>query len=117
MTAIINFFTENFWATCTVLAALVITLTGWINAQFSVKKKIWKQVISWTLSIGLTTGTYFLGLVNMGEPVWLSIILTGAVVGLSSNGIYEISVIKSLVNNTFKKLLGLKDEIEDEKNK
>ena len=89
-------FTENFWATVTVLVGLVMTITNAINNRFTINRT-WKQVVSWAVSIILTVGTYFLGLTTVGNPTWLSLILTGLAVGLVSNGVYDIEAIKELV--------------------
>lgn len=89
-------FTENFGATVSVLVALVMTVTNAINNRFTFNST-WKQVVSWVVSVVLTIGTYFLGLTTVGEPAWLSLILTGLAVGLVSNGFYDIDGIRKVV--------------------
>ena len=106
MDIIINFFTENFWATCALLASLTVTISGYINTKLDTNN-VWKQVVAWLVSIFLTIGTYFIGIIQLGEPIWLSIPLTGVIVGLSSNGIYDIPKIKGFIKylyNTIKPL-------------
>lgn len=100
METILNFFSENFWATCTLIGTLTITCTGFITSKFVIKG-FWKQLISWFISIALTIGTYYIGIVEMKDPIWLSMILTGLVVGLASNGIYEIPVMKNFIKKLF----------------
>lgn len=101
MNPIINFFSDNFWATCTMLSTITVFIAGYINA-FLKTNTIWKQIISWITGIVLTVGGYFSGIVFLNEPVWLTIILTGIIVGLSSNGIYDIPRIKELIINMTK---------------
>lgn len=117
MSAIINFFNDNFWATATVLASLTVTVTAFINSKITTSKDFVKQLISWIIGIGFTVGGYYLGVVNMQEPVWLSMVCTGLVVGLESNGIYKIPGLKTLVNGWFATITNIPDAIEKEKEK
>ena len=98
MDAFLNLFTDAFWATATFISVIVVYLTSTINAKLNLKG-IWKQVISWVLSIGFTVGAYFLNIISVADPVWLSLIGIGIVVGLSSNGIYDIPFIKSTMKS------------------
>ena len=106
MNAILSFFSDNFWATCTMLSSITVVITGYINTLLKTNS-IWKQVVSWITSIVLTICGYFAGIVFLNEPVWLTIIFTGIIVGLSSNGIYDIPKIKSFINNITKKIPSL----------
>lgn len=96
MDAILNFFSDNFWATCAMLSTITVVIAGYINTLLKTNN-VWKQVVSWVTSVALTIGGYFAGTITLAEPVWLTIILTGIVVGLSSNGIYDIPQIKELI--------------------
>jgi len=97
---IIGFFNENFWLVATLVAALTLPITGFINSKFSLNG-IWKQVCAWGISILLTVGAYFGQLATFNEPVWLSIPLTGIVCGLYANGIYDIPTIKKFILDYF----------------
>lgn len=101
MNPIINFFSDNFWATCTMLSTITVFIAGYINA-FLKTNNVWKQVVSWATSVILTVGGYFSGIIVLDEPAWLTMLLTGIIVGLSSNGIYDIPKIKELINNMTK---------------
>jgi membrane protease YdiL (CAAX protease family) len=114
MDTILNFFNENFWATATVLASLTVALTAFLNSKIN-PNKVWKQIISWIVGIGFTVGGYYLGVVNMQEPVWLSMVCTGILVGLESNGIYSIKGIKPLVNGWFTTIANIPNAVEEEK--
>lgn len=98
METIIAFFNENFWATATILASMSTSLTGVVNHLLN-PNRIWKQVIAWLISIALTIGGYFLNVITVADPIWLTLTLTGVFVGLASNGIYEIPVIKKWVQS------------------
>ena len=116
MDAILNFLNENFWATATIIAAIVIPVTAFLNSKLN-PNKIWKQVISWVTAIVFTIGGYYLGVVNMQEPIWLSMVCTGLLVGLEANGIYHIGDIKPMVNGWFSVITAIPDAIEAEKKK
>lgn len=103
METIVSFFLDHFWATCAMLSSITVIIAGYFNALLNTNK-IWKQVVSWVISIILTVGGYFAGTITLNEPVWLTIILTGIIVGLSSNGIYDIPKIKELINKITKNI-------------
>ena len=108
MDAIITFFSNNFWLTATVIAAMTTSLTGVINGLLK-PNGTWKQIIAWFVSIVLTVGCYFLNVITVAEPAWLTLVLTGFVVGLASNGIYDIPTIRNWVNDWFSNLAPKKD--------
>lgn len=91
-------FTDAFWYYAPILASLTVTLTGAINGRFNITSGIWPQIVSWVVGTLLTVGGWFLGLIPLGEPTWLAIVCLCAVVGLSSNGIYDIPFIKSIID-------------------
>ena len=93
METILVFFSDNFWATAALLGSMATSLTGVINHLLK-PNRIWKQVIAWLISIVLTIGGYFLNVITVADPVWLTLTTTGIIVGLVSNGIYEIPTIK-----------------------
>ena len=100
MSGILQFFSENFWATATALAAIASMIAGAINGKFN-PSVVWRQVIAWVISVGLTVGGYFLGLITVADPVWLTLTATGIVVGLVSNGFYDIPAIKEWIKKVF----------------
>lgn len=97
MEVLTNLFTDSFWYTASFIAVITVALTSTINAKLN-PNKVWKQVISWVISVALTVGAYFLDIVNVSEPTWLSLVCIGLVVGLTSNGLYDIPFIKSVMN-------------------
>ena len=100
MTAILAFFTENFWATAALLGSMSTAIAGAINGKLN-PNKIWRQVIAWIVAIALTVGGYFLGFVQLANPVWLTMTATGLIVGLVSNGVYDIPFIQSFIQRIF----------------
>ena len=102
-------FTTDFWYYAPILSALTVTATGAINGKFNITKGIWPQIVSWIVGIVLTLAGWFLNLVPLGEPTWLALVCLCAVVGLSSNGIYDIPFIQNLVDKM------LPDKPEDKK--
>lgn len=105
MEVISSIFSESFWYVAPILAALTTTLSGLLNQGLG---KLWtipgwaKQLISWVLGIGVTLAAWGVKFVTFGNPVWLGIIALSVVVGLSSNGIYDIPFIRSWVDSWFK---------------
>ena len=92
-------FTDAFWYFAPILASLTVTIAGAINGKFNITNGIWPQLVAWITGSVLTVGGYFLGLVTcIGEPVWLALVCLCGVVGLSSNGIYDIPFIKSIID-------------------
>ena len=101
-------FTDAFWYYAPILATMTVTIAGAINGKFNITSGIWPQLVAWITGSVLTVASWFLGLVPLGEPTWLAIVCLCAVVGLSSNGIYDIPFIKSIVDRflSMKQLAG-----------
>lgn len=103
MEKIIGIFSENFWYVAPILASITITIAGAINNKFTQIQGFWKQVTSWIVASVLSVGAWLLNFVQLGEPTWVSVIALCAVVGLSSNGIYDIPTIHNWINKLLKK--------------
>lgn len=94
-------FNDAFWYAAPILVAAATTLTGVINQLFKVADKF-KQLISWAVGIALACGAIAIGF--LGENIgWPSYIALSAVVGLSSNGIYDIEFIHKWIDKWFTK--------------
>ena len=92
-------FTEAFWYYAPILSMLTVTIAGAINGKFNITNGIWPQLVAWITGSVLRVAGYFIGLITcIGEPVWLALICLCGVVGLSSNGIYDIPFIKSIID-------------------
>ena len=96
-------FTEEFWYMTPILSSITVFLTGLINGKFKIVKGIWPQVVSWAVGSLLSVGAWFFELVHVGEPTWLAVVVLCGVVGLSSNGIYDIPTIKEFIDKLFPK--------------
>lgn len=103
METITGIFSESFWWVAPILASMTVALSGVINNLFKIAKGIWPQVVAWVVGSGLSVAAWALKLITFGDPVWLGVVCLCVVVGLSSNGIYDIPTIKNFVDNMFKK--------------
>lgn len=103
MEIINGIFSESFWWVAPILVTMTTALAGLINQGFKVPYAWLKQLISWVLGAGLACGAWGLKLITFGDPVWLGVVSLCLVVGLSSNGIYDIPTIKNWINTWFVK--------------
>ena len=103
METIIGIFSTSFWYIAPILVALTTSLTGVINQGLKVKPTWLKQLISWVIGSGLSVGAWALNLLSFGNPIWLGVVCLCVVVGLASNGFYDIPTIKNFVDSWFVK--------------
>ena len=94
-------FTTDFWYMASSLSAVTVFIAGLINGKFNIVNGIWPQLVSWITGSVLSVAAWFFGLVAVGEPTWVAVIVLCGVVGLSSNGIYDIPTIKNFVDKLF----------------
>lgn len=106
METIIGIFSESFWFVAPILVTITTTLTGLLNQGL---ERVWevpawfKQLVSWVFGTLLSIGAWGLKMITFGDPVWLGVVALSFVVGLSSNGVYDIPVIKSWIETWFVK--------------
>ena len=103
MEIINGIFSESFWWVAPILVTMTTALAGLINQGFKVPYAWLKQLISWVLGAGLSCGAWGLKLITFGDPVWLGVVSLCLVVGLASNGIYDIPTIKNWISTWFVK--------------
>lgn len=101
MEVISGIFSENFWYVAPILVSATTAVTGIINQGFKIQQGWLKQLISWFLGAGYSCAAWMIDMISFGEPVWLGIICLCIVVGLASNGIYDIVFIKNWINTWF----------------
>lgn len=101
-------FGEAFWYVAPLLVTLTTMLTGAINRRFQIKGSV-KQAVSWLVGSVFSFCAWALGFISFGAPTWLGLVCLCVVVGLSSNGFYDIPVIKAFINTWFKKFNHAKD--------
>lgn len=101
-------FSEAFWYVAPILVAATTFLSGLVN-QSIVKKYIpvkyqtyIKQLISWIIGTILSCIAWGLKVILVGNPTWLGVIALSLIVGLSSNGFYDIAFIKAFIEKWFK---------------
>ena len=94
-------FTTDFWYMASSLSAVTVFIAGLINSKFNIVNGFWPQLVAWITGSVLSVAAWFFGLVAVGEPTWVAVIVLCGVVGLSSNGIYDIPTIKNFVDKLF----------------
>ena len=91
-------FTTDFWYMAPTLSAITVFITGLINGKFNITEGIWPQIVSWIVGSVLSVAAWFFQLVLVGQPTWLAVVVLCVVVGLSSNGFYDIPTIKAFID-------------------
>jgi hypothetical protein len=79
-------------------AVLTIVITGLISRIFGIKHSWLKQLISWIVGAIFTLITCEYQLILLGYPAWQAAVCLCVVVGLVSNGIYDIPIISCGLN-------------------
>ena len=102
MEILYGIFSESFWWAAPILVTLTVALAGVINGALKTEG-FWSQLVSWLVGTGLSVGAWAIKMVTFGDPVWLGIVALCVVVGLSSNGVYDIPTIKAFVDSWFHK--------------
>lgn len=103
MENILGIFSIEFWYIAPILVALTTSLSGVINQSFGIDKAWLKQLISWIVGSVLSVGSWALKMLTFGNPIWLGVVCLCVVVGLASNGFYDIPTIKNFINSWFAK--------------
>ena len=105
---ITGIFSESFWYVAPILMTITTFFAGLFN-QGVVEKFVpeqhrgWlKQLVAWIIGAGLSVGAWGVKVITFGEPVWLGVVALCAVVGLSSNGIYDIEFMRKWIETWFK---------------
>ena len=102
MEIINGIFSEAFWWIAPILMTLTVAIAGVINGWTKANGFLC-QLTAWLIGSGLSVGAWALKLIKFGDPVWLGVVCLCIVVGLSSNGVYDIPAIKAFVDSWFKK--------------
>lgn len=105
---ITGIFSEAFWYIAPILVTMTTFIAGLINQGLvdkfvPSKHHAWlKQLISWVLGAGLSCAAWGLKVIAFGNPVWLGVICLCVVVGLASNGVYDIPFMRGWIEKWFK---------------
>ena len=103
MEIIKGIFSESFWYIAPLLMAATVALAGLINGAFKITKGMWPQIVAWVVGSALSVCAWALKIIEFGQPVWLGVVMLCVVVGLSSNGVYDIPTIKAFVDKWFER--------------
>ena len=101
MEIIKGIFSHAFWYIAPLLMTLTVAVAGLINGAFKITKGMWPQVVAWVVGAAPSVCAWLLKLIEFGDPVWLGVVMLAIVVGLSSNGVYDIPTIKAFVDRWF----------------
>lgn len=96
-------FSESFWYVAPIIITLTTALSGVFNQSMNIKKPTVKQLVSWAFASVLSCGAWAFDFISFGEPTWLGVVCLCVVTGLSSNGFYDIAIIKNFINTWFTK--------------
>lgn len=105
---ITGIFSEAFWYIAPILVTMTTFIAGLINQglidKYVPKKHhAWmKQLIAWVFGAGLSCAACGLKIITFGNPVWLGVICLCLVVGLASNGVYDIPFMRGWIEKWFK---------------
>jgi len=91
---------SSYFVSLGAMAGLVTLVTGWLNTHVPALAKAnstWKQVMAWVVSIAIAfVGAYLgMGLANGLSILWT--VITGVAVGLVANGLFDVTLIQSLL--------------------
>ena len=105
---ITGIFSEAYWYIATILVTMTTFIAGLINQGLvdkfvPSKHHAWlKQLIAWVIGAGLSCAAWGLKVIAFGNPVWLGVICLCVVVGLASNGVYDIPFMRGWIEKWFK---------------
>ena len=105
---ITGIFSEAFWYIAPILVTMTTFIAGLINQGLvdkfvPSKHHAWlKQLIAWVIGAGLSCAAWSLKVIAFGNPVWLGVICLCVVVGLASNGVYDIPFMRGWIEKWFK---------------
>ena len=112
---ITGIFSEAFWYIAPILVTMTTFIAGLINQGLidkyvPEKHHAWlKQLIAWVLGAGFSCAAWGLKVITFGNPVWLGVVCLCLVVGLASNGVYDIPFMRAWIEKWFKKPITITD--------
>jgi hypothetical protein len=87
---------SNYFGSLAALASLTVIISGYINTHiFSLGSSTLKQVVSWVVAILVCVVGSLKGLVVDTSVLWT--IVNGLAVGLVANGIFDVSIVQSIL--------------------
>jgi hypothetical protein len=97
---ITGIFSESFWWVSLAIVNISVVATQALKAKFNIKG-VWQEVTAWIISSVLCVGGWFLNLISLGEPTWLSLVSLCFITSIATCGWYDIPAIKKFVNMLF----------------
>lgn len=86
------------FASMTGIAFLTAFLAAFLNAWLKITKGFYKQLISWAIAILILLIMCFANFGYAKDFVWWLAILHGFAAGLASNGVFDIPVLKAILD-------------------
>jgi hypothetical protein len=80
------------------ISGITIFLTALLNKIFKVVAPLWKQVISWVISIAIVGAANLLNIGFAADFTLVTTFLYGLANGLLSNGVFDLSFIRLLLS-------------------
>ena len=89
---------SSYFTSLTLLAALATIVSGYVNTHaLSNASSTMKQIASWVVAIGLAFVGSLKGLGIVADTSVLFTALNGLAIGLVSNGIFDVSLVQSVL--------------------
>lgn len=86
------------FGTLVAISGITIFLTALLNKIFNVIAPLWKQIISWGVSVAIVGAANLLNLGFASDLTFVSTFLYGLANGLLSNGVFDLSFIRLLLS-------------------
>lgn len=94
---IAGIFSDAFWYVAPIIITITTTVTGYLNQWLKIDQNWLKQLVSWLVASLCSVASWVFGFISFGNPTWIGIVALCVVTGLSSNGFYDISAIKTFI--------------------
>ena len=91
---------HGFFVSIAAIIPLVTFLAGWINAKVKAAG-FGKQAVSWLVSIALSIVGWYFNLGYLAGLTWWQVLICGIGTGLAANGLFDITIIKSIIYAIF----------------
>lgn len=91
---------QGFFVSMAAIIPLITFIAGWINARIKTVR-FGKQAVSWLVSIALSIAGWYFNLGYLAGLTWWQVLICGIGTGLAANGLFDITIIKSIVYAIF----------------
>ena len=83
------------------LVVLVPLIVQFLKRWFKMEKDIWKQLISWVVSLALVAFGKLAALGMFASLDWVDTLIYGIGIGLVTNGVFDVVFIKAFLQTIF----------------